>query len=177
MKRLLTLLLVVAGLNLNAQILVRKGEAKIEPRLSRFSFCISLLPAANSGPVSYGIHRLRPDGKSEVTYVKYDAFFRQFSGYEESRANPDKVNFMEIYGISQESIKDLWKLRYSVYPFGNNNEPGWGRDCGAPSDGQMLILKKYGVEYVGDVIYGDSLIMLLKDMNDPAWVGKYRQAK
>lgn len=177
MKRLLTFILVIAGLNLNAQILVRKGEANIEPRLSRFSFCISLLPAPNSGAVSYGIHKLCPDGKVEVTFLNFDAFIRQFSGHEESRANPDRINYMEEYGISQESISKLWKLRYAIYPFGDSKEPGWGRDCGVPTDGQMQILKQYGVEFVGDAIYGDNLFKLLKDMENPSWVSQYQQTK
>lgn len=177
MKHLLTLMLIIAGLNLNAQILVRKGEADIEPRMSRFSFCISLLPGGNSNPVSYGIHKLCPDGKAEVTFVNYDSFLRQFSGHQESRANPDRINYMEEYGITADVLKNLWKLRYASYPFGNSKEPGWGRECGVPTDGQMQILKQYGVEFIGDVIYGDNLINLLKELENPSWVSQYRQAR
>lgn len=177
MKRLLTLLLVVAGLNLNAQILVRKGEADQEPRLSRYSFCISLLPGPNSTPVSYGIHILRPNGKSEVNSINYDSFLRQFSGHEESRANPDRINYLDEYGISADIIKGLWKLRYASYPFGNSKEPGLGRDCGVPYDGQMQILKQYGVESVGDFIYGENLIKLLNDLKNPSWVSQYQQSR
>lgn len=177
MKHLLTLMLIIAGLNLNAQILVRKGEAQLETRLSRISFCISLLPSSNSEPVSYGIHRLCPDGKAEVTHLSFDAFLRQFCGYEESRANPDRINYMEEYGISQATIKNLWKLRYATYPFGKSNEPGYGRECGVPTDGQMQMLKQYGIEFVGDAVFGESLFNLLKDFENPAWINKYSAAK
>lgn len=178
MKHILAILMLVAAMDLCAQpILVRKGEANLEPRLSRYSFCVSLLPAPNSAPVSYGIHQLAPDGTVNVTFMRYESFLRQFGGAEQSRANPDHVDFMEKFGISQKSIRELWKLRYASYPFGKSKEPGWGRECGVPSDGQMQVLKQYGIENVGDVIYGDSLLHLLMDMENPAWVEQYKAAK
>lgn len=169
--------MVMIGLSVNAQVLTPKKDAVVAPRLSRLSFCISLNVSANSGAVSYGIHKLTPDGDQEITFVNYDTFLRQFSGNEESRANPNRVNLMELHGISRETIKELWKLRYASYPFGKSEEVGWGRENGVPTDGQMKILERYGIKSIGDVVYGDNLINLLKDMENPAWVSEYMRAK
>ena len=169
--------MIITGLQAQAQVLAPKGTVEIKPRLSRFSFCISLNPSANSGAVSYGIHKLAPDSTQEITFITYDTFLRQFSGGEESRANPYRINFFEKEGITRQTIKDLWKLRYASYPFGKSEEIGWGGEKGIPTDGQMRILAQYGIKFIGDAVYGDNLIKLLKDMENATWVGEYMRAK
>ena len=169
--------MVMLGVSANAQVLLPKKSANVAPRLSKFSFCVSLNVSANSGAVSYGIHKLTPDSTQEITFVTYGTFLRQFSGNEQSRANPNRVNMMELNNISRETIRDLWKLRYASYPFGKSEEIGWGGEKGFPSEGQMRILARYGVKNIGDAIYGDNLINLLKDMENPTWVGEYMRAK
>ena len=46
-----------------------------------------------------------------------------------------------------------------------------------PSEAQMQILAKYGVERIGDVIYGENLMNLLIDMENPTWVQIYKNAQ
>lgn len=168
----------MAGLHAQAQILVPKGADNPDAfRLARYSFCISLMPSFGQDPVSYGIHCLPYEGKATVRFVSYEAFLRQFGGGEASKANPDRIDLFETNGISQFTLKDLWKLRYAIYPFGNSQAQGWGGQNGVPTEGQMQILSQYGVEFLSDVIYGDNLIRLLKDMQDTRWVGDYMNAK
>ena len=177
MKKLFVILMVMMGMAVQAQVLAPKGSIEIKPRLSRYSFCISLNPSANSGAVSYGIHKLTPDSTQEITFITYDTFLRQFSGNEESRANPHKIDFFEKEGITRQTIKDLWKLRYASFPYGKSEEIGWGGEKGVPTEGQMRILSRYGIKFIGDAVYGDNLIKLLKDMENAAWVGEYMRAK
>lgn len=177
MKQLLTIFFVALFACAEAQVLVPKGTAQTEPRLARYSFCISLLPSPNSGPVSYGIHRLSPDGSVDVTFLRYETFLRQFGGGEESRANPDRIDYMELHNISQMTIKELWKLRYALYPFGKSPDTGWGKESGVPSEAQMQMLAKYGIERVGDVVYGENLINLLLDIQNPTWLEQYKAAR
>lgn len=162
----------------DGQILVPKRDrVEIERPQPIYSFCISLLPTPNSDPVCYGIHLLTVDKKSEINFVKFGTFIRQFNGSEPSRANPDRIDFLKKYGINIQTIKELWKIRYAEYPFGKSPEKGWGGKNGMPSEAQMQILSKYGIERIGDVVYGDNLINLLTDMEDPTWVQVYKNAQ
>ncbi len=177
MKTLLFAIGILIFTNLQSQILVPKKDYVPEVRKARYSFGISLLPGYNSNPVSYCIHRMSPDSTVETTFISFDSFIRQFSGFEQSKANPDKIDYMKEYNISQESVQNLWKLRYEEYPFGTSKEVGWGGKLGLPSQAQMQILSGFGVRNIGDVIYGDNLLKLLLKVNDPVWVAQYQQLK
>ena len=178
MKKLVAILMVMVGLSANAQILIPKGADNPDAyHRARYSFCISLMPTAGLDAVSYGIHCLPYEGKGTVRFITYETFLRQFGGGEASKANPDRVDLFETNGINQFTLKDLWRLRYATYPFGNSKEQGWGGQNGVPTEGQMQILSQYGMEFLSDVIYGDNLIRLLKDMQDAKWVGEYMRAK
>ncbi|MBO7145160.1 MAG: hypothetical protein J6W13_10085 [Salinivirgaceae bacterium] len=178
MKKLIVALMVMMGLQAQAQVLIPKGQDNPDAyHLARYSFCISLMPTAGLDAVSYGIHCLPYQGKGTVRFVNYETFLRQFGGGEESKANPDRIDLFEAHGINQFTLKDLWKLRYATYPFGNSKALGWGGENGVPSEGQMQILSQYGMQFLSDVIYGDNLIRLLKDMQDSQWVGEYMSAK
>lgn len=162
---------------LQGQIIVPKKDYVPEVRHARYSFCISLLPGNNSAPVSYGIHRMSPDSTVEVYSISFDSFIRQFSGHEQSKANRDKIDYMKEYNISQESIQQLWKLRYAEYPFGTSKEAGWGGKLGMPSAAQMQLLGTFGIKNIGDVVYDQNLLKLLLKVNDPTWVEQYRQLR
>ena len=179
MKKLIVALMVMIGLQAQAQVLIPKGQDNPDAyHLARYSFCISLMPTAGLDAVSYGIHCLPYEQKrGTVRFVNYETFLRQFGGGEESKANPDRIDLFEAHGINQFTLKDLWKLRYATYPFGNSKALGWGGENGVPSEGQMQILSQYGMQFLSDVIYGDNLIRLLKDMQDSQWVGEYMSAK
>ncbi|MBO7478505.1 MAG: hypothetical protein J6U04_11325 [Salinivirgaceae bacterium] len=178
MRKLVVILMVMVGLQAQAQVLVPKGKNNPDAyRLARYSFCVSLMPTSGLDAVSYGIHCLTSEGKATVRFVTYESFLRQFGGAEPSKANPDRIDMFEAHGIDQFTIKDLWKLRYAVYPFGDSKAQGWGGQNGVPTSGQMQILSQYGLEYLGSAIYGDNLIRLLKNMQDTKWVGDYMNAK
>lgn len=178
MRKLVVLLLVMIGLQAHGQIIIPKGSTNPEAfRLARYSFCISLMPSFGQEPVGYGIHCQPYEDKPTVRFISFEAFLRQFGGAEPSKANPDRIDLFETEGINQFTLKDLWKLRYAVYPFGNSNLLGWGGQNGVPTEGQMQILAQYGVNFLNDVIYGENLIRLLKDMQDSKWVGDYMNAK
>jgi hypothetical protein len=173
MKRLTFTIFLFTCFQLKSQILVPKKDYVPEVRHARYSFGISLLPSGNT-LVSYGIHRMSPDSTVEMNFLSFDSFVRQFSGFEQSKANPDKINYMEEYKITPESIQSLWKLRYAEYPYGQSKEIGWGGKLGMPSQAQMQLLANFGVKNIGDVIYGENLLKLLIKMNDPVWVGQYQ---
>ncbi len=176
--KLILLIILTTSITTECQVLKpRTEQPQPVARMARYSFCVSLLPSANSGAVCYGIHRQAPDGTVEISFLRYETFLRQFGGSEPSRANPDRDDLMAVYSIKQQTIKDLWKLRYALYPFGKSQETGWGQANGVPNDAQMQILAKYGIERISDVIYGDNLIMLLRDLEDPAWIARYQNAK
>ena len=147
MRKLIVILMVMIGLSANAQVLVPKGKSNPDAyRLARYSFCVSLMPTASLDVVTYGIHCQPYQGKPTVRFVKYESFLRQFGGAEPSKANPDRIDMFEAHGIDQFTLKDLWKLRYATYPFGNSKAQGWGGQNGVPTSGQMQILSQYGME-------------------------------
>ena len=183
MKRIVfqifALVILMPVFSASGQIIVPKRDKASIPQAPQpeYSFCISLLPTANGGAATYGIHMLTVDKKVKTTFFTFDSFIRQFSGNEASRANPDRIDNLKKYGLNVQTIKEIWKLRYAQYPFGKSPEKGWGGQTGMPSEAQMQILAKYGVERIGDVIYGENLIRLLTDMEDPTWVQIYKNAQ
>lgn len=87
------------------------------------------------------------------------------------------------------TLNDVWRLRYREWPYyvapprnANANTltpfgpgPGWAGKPLMPSEGQMEILRGYGIEDpMVDVIYGANAFRLLKDMQDVGWVSTYR---
>jgi|GEM_PF-1434253 len=176
--KILAAILIFTSTEAESQIIVPKRDnADILSDRPVYSFCISMLPTPNSGIICYGIHMMTVDNKPEINFVKFDTFIRQFNGSEPSRANPDRTNLLKKHGIDIQTIKDIWKLRYAIYPFGKSQEKGWGGQNGMPSEAQMQILAKYGIVNIGDVVYGENLIRLLTDMEDPTWLQIYKNAQ
>lgn len=174
MKKLFILLAMLWGLNSSAQILVPKKDYVPEVRKSRYSFAMSLIAGANSSPVTFGILRQAPDSTKTFNYLRKDSFMRQVTAAERSKANPDKINFLEEYEIDPAIFDVLWKLKYSEYPYDNSDEKGWGSSKGIPSKGQFEMLEEFGVGKVSDYFYGENLFKLLMKINDPIWVQTYK---
>jgi hypothetical protein len=103
----------------------------------------------------------------------------------------DTVINMRFYesGMRCNTVGDIWRLRYAEWPYyvapprnANANTltpfgpgPGWARKPLQPSEGQLEILKGYGVtDPMVDAIWGANAFRLLKDMQDPDWVTAYR---
>lgn len=160
-----------------AQILIPKKDYIPKVGHPRYSFSISLISGANSSPVSFGIYRQNPDSTIEVIYLTKSAFIRQAMGYENSVANPDTINYFETYGIDPKVIDLLWKLKYDSYPYGNNQEKGWGTEIGVPTKAQFQMLREFGMQGIVDYCFGDNLWKFLKKVNDPGWQIEYEQRR
>lgn len=94
-------------------------------------------------------------------------------------------------GLACTPVDDLWRLGYSDYPYGPSGAkdpkktnvlnpdgpgPGWARNPISPSEGQTTILQGYGVKFFNDIIYGENLFRLLRDMQDNDWVARYKSS-
>ena len=155
-----------------SQIIIPKKDYVPEIRHSRYTFAISLITGANSNPISFGIMRENPDSTREVIFLTPDAFLRQATGNEASRANPDKINYFEEYGINTKILDQLWKLKYDKNPY--SDEIGWGTKIGVPSKAQYGMLNEFGISKMSDYVFGDKLWLFLLKVNDPIWVGQYQ---
>jgi hypothetical protein len=160
------------GSTLFAQIIIPKKDYIPEIRQSRYTFALSLISGAGDSHVSYGIMRENPDSTREVIFLTKQSFLRQVAGHETSRANPEKINFFEEYGIDSKILDELWKLKHDVNPYGK--ELGWGTELGAPSKGQYAMLKEFGIQRKSDYTFGDNLWRFLLKVSDPVWVGRYQ---
>lgn len=157
-----------------------------------YKLAFSLNPYANSSPVTYGELCLWDGVIKKWTYLTPESFMRIATGEEYSKANPDSLNLFlefEIYNSTVEvdtlyneitynfgTVDDIWKLRYSSYPFagypGDNN--GWSSGGIHPSDGQQMLITTYGPKFYSDWIIADEAFRLLHDMEDPNWVSSYK---
>ena len=119
-------------------------------------------------------------------------FIRQVQGRAFSPANPDAENLFRTHGVKQclntvdsagfvidcSVLDDLWKLRFWEFPHqlpqGQHPVTGWAAMKLRPDDRQMLLLSDYGMKYPLDLVIGDNMFRLLKDMGDEEWVANYR---
>jgi hypothetical protein len=177
MKLSITLFLVLQIVSTQSQILIPKKDYVPEIRQSRYSYAVSLITAANSEPVSFGIMRQNPDSTHEIIHLTKDSFIRQASGFESSRANPDKINFFEKYSIEPRVLEKLWRLKFDANPYDSIDEIGWGTKLGVPSNAQFDLLKEFGINSLTDYAYGEKVWMLLVKVNDPLWTASYQLRK
>lgn len=171
------LLLMLINFSAFSQIIIPKKDYVPEARHPRYSFSISLISGANSSPVSFGIYRQNPDSTTEIIFLTQDAFLRQASGHENSRANPEKINYFNKYGIDTKVLDQLWKLKYEQFPYENNDEFGWGSSMGVPSEGQFSLLSNFGIQHITDVCFGENVWLFLQKVSDPVWQGQYQQMR
>lgn len=177
MKRTLTIIVIFIlqlSISANAQILVPKKDYIPEVRKSRYSFCISLVSGGYSSMVSYGIMRELPDSSKEVQHLSRATFIRQFGGGEDSKANPEKINFFKHYQIATYIFDDIWKLKYNKNPYSVREDKGWASGTNQPSKAQFQMLSEFGITKIIDYAYGDKLILFLQKLSDPIWVGEYQ---
>lgn len=138
-------------------------------------FAISLQPNFQ-GIVTYAIVEINNEGKVvNRIFMKQQDWLLQMVGMQKSIANPEGKNLMKEAGIEGPDIlNDLWKLRYSEAPYEGTKEKGLAAKPRIPSEGQMKMLAKYGINNINDYVYGSSLLDLLNAMEDPAWVLEYQ---
>ena len=116
--------------------------------------------------------------KSMVGISKMD-FLNYAYGRIKSKTNPTKINFFTKYGIRDaRTTNDLWRLRYRSYPYFKETADtlGWSANLTSqfiPSKKQMDFLKRYGVETINDVFWGENCFRLIKDMENPTWRQNY----
>jgi len=149
----------------------------------------SLTSSGGGGLVHFALIRRLYNGKMEVTQISRDKFFRIAQGKESNAANPKLINFFKKYNIKDSIVYELWRLRYKEYPYQTLNRMGSGwamidttykseniraSQIIKPSIGQMQILKGYGMERLGDYIYGENAFKLLYDMIDEQWKNIYK---
>ncbi len=119
-------------------------------------------------------------------------FIRQVQGRTFCQANPEGENLFRKYGVLQclntvDSagfvtdclvLDDLWKLRFWEFPqqleAGPESRTGWAGLKLRPDDRQLLLLQGYGMSYMLDLVIGENMFRLLKDIGDPDWVQNYR---
>lgn len=174
---LLGLLLFLTYLQVSGQILIPKEDYEPKVATASHSFAISLISGSHVTLTTYGMVRQNPDSSVQFIFLTFDTFIHQISGHEKSLANPNKINYLEEYGITINDFKNLWKLKFDSYPYEGNKDLGYGTKLGAPSKGQYELLKPYGISRVSDYCYGDKLWKLMMKYKDPQWVGMYSQRK
>jgi len=171
-KLFLSILILIINASTYCQIIIPKKDYVPEIRHSRYSFAISINPSF-ADEISYGIMRENPDSTREVIFLSKDAFIRQACGFEQSRANPDTINYFKEYDIDVKVLDELWKLKYDKNPY--SDEPGWSSvDYGAPSKAQYGMLKAFGIQRKSDYVFGDDVWRFLLKVSDPVWVGQYQ---
>lgn len=163
------------GYSQNNDVFVRKEEnPELKTTIDAY-FGISLM-TTYSGFIRYGFIQIKSTGETQITYLTQSQFMQMVTGQEKSKANPERINFLEQKEIMWQSFENLWKLRYSEYPYEGpqSTEKGWaGRDF-APSVAQWNFLKQhYGYSNFNQFLHGDDMWRLVKDSQDPNWQRQY----
>jgi hypothetical protein len=162
-----------------------------------WTFGISLQPTSDGQLFSCFLVKTLDGNILETRPLSREIFVKQAQGRATSLANTAAVDLFAQFDIKPcylppDSVAmgysvrdcmvldDMWKLRYWEYPQeipggGQATGKGWSGMPLRPSDRQLALLAAYGLRYTTDVIIGDALFKLLKDMSDPAWVDNYRQ--
>ncbi|MFQ3579036.1 MAG: hypothetical protein SNJ71_02715 [Bacteroidales bacterium] len=181
-KILLLVILLVCGVQSFAQeeiILKRKEGPTPNYYNNQWFFGISLM-TSYTGFVRFGYIKIHEDGRKEITWLTKQNFIKQATGQMFSKANKDSTNYFEKFKIKWETLDELWKLRYSEFPYYDPNvrETGWAGKINSPSPAQWDFLKKnYGYSDFNQFLYGDNMWKLLSDCQDPAWQTHYSSLK
>ncbi len=120
-----------------------------------------------------------------------EQFVLQAQGVVTSVANPDQENLFRKFKVEAclhpDSTKyyfdcpvldDLWRLRFGEYPYhpmdGAHPGSGWAGKKSSPTPQQMVILADYGLMRLSDLIKGEDVFRLLRNLGDSTWVQDYR---
>lgn len=144
-------------------------------KIAKKYFGLSLQPNYQ-GLISYAIIEISDSGVVSRTFLLRRDWLHQIVGIQQSIANPNEKNILKDAGIEGPDILDeLWKLRYSEPPYeGSPPEKGWAGKLRMPTDGQMDMLRAFGIKNINDYFYGENLLKLLNAMEDPGWVSEYQ---
>jgi hypothetical protein len=178
---------------LSAAIPVLGNDPPVARPLAAWKFALSLGSSTDGQLFSLFVVKVVDDTLVvESQPLTRQNFIRQVQGRAFSQANPEGENFFRKYGVKQclntvDStgfvidclvLDDLWKLRFWEYPLqveqGQHAITGWAGMKLRPDDRQLLLLQGYGMRYMLDLVIGEDLFRLLKDMGDEDWVANYR---
>ena len=155
-----------------------KTKAQYSPRGYYFGFRI--IPTY-SGITQYLIV-YAPNGIIETTTpISKNKFLSSIQGQTYSDANPNKKNILKKEGINNcnNSLNNLWRIRYSEYPFYSYSVDtlGWAKDTTkfVPSEKQMNHLRTYGINSIHDIFFGKNCFRLIKNMENKNWVENYKK--
>ncbi|HIP35627.1 MAG TPA: hypothetical protein EYG85_02105 [Crocinitomix sp.] len=156
-----------------------------------YHFAIGVIPSVHSQLLTYAI-LTEINGKIVGSQILREQNFMYYiMGYWPTKANPKRVNLLEVNGIDScflvknysgkisgyyaKPISEMWKLRYSEHPYVYDIASGWSQEKYKPSIAQSTFLyENYGVANIKtNYFYGDSLFKILRDIQDPAWVNTY----
>jgi len=163
LKIYLFLFLLALGVSLNAQ------------HFAKHYLGYSIVDNGTGQLVKFGVIQISPNGETRITVLGKQDFFLQAAGMQESKGNPDKINFWKTYEVDARTVDKLWKLKYTEYPYQRRDDnEGWANLRYAPSAGQFDFLRKYGYKRtISDFIYGEKCFLLLKDLQSPEWQYEY----
>lgn len=142
----------------------------------------NLNPNATGALVNFALIKPLANGKREIIQLSQDNFVYQAKGKMKSKANPYKIDYFKKYNITNLSVlSNLWKLRYTEYPYNTGGKPekGWSQNLEfdyLPSSEQMEMLKKFGIEHLRDYFYGENAFRLLEAIQNPQWLKSYKEA-
>ena len=176
MKKTLLIIFFINTLVLTSftQILVPKVKNDTTAQRIHHFFGFSLVPTLNGSLITFAIVRELRDGSKEISFISKDTFILQAMGMQDSKANPKKESFFKKYNITPEALDEIWKLRYSEHPYSQKKIFGWANKESIPSPGQMIELKKFGIENMFSYCYGEKAFKLLQLIQDPSWVVRYK---
>lgn len=158
---------------------IPKGFTQDTTHVSKKYFGLSLQPNFQD-LVTYAIIEISEiKGKKVVAnrvFLSKRDWLHQIVGIQQSTANPEEKNMLKDAGLEGPDILDeVWKLRYSESPFaGGAVEKGWAGKPSIPTEGQMDMLRQFGIKTLNDYFYGENLLKLLKSMTDAGWVADYQ---
>lgn len=199
-KALITFFLISSLSGIYAQVNVFGEKEKTE---KEYFFALRLMANLNGSLIQTAILKPKNEGGFEIQFIPQDNWIRQIIGTEFSKANPEGENLIKKYnvfevpgdlnkaenaGINEFTrkrisyiINNLWRLKYSEYPFFNsemNQEKGWAKNpddkiTWMPSESQIQLLKPYGINVLSDFFIGKHLFDLLKDVTNRDWQNRY----
>ena len=156
-------------------------------------FAIGLFTGAHSSLVTYAFVTYYGDKFVGSEVVRKDRFMYSIMGYWPCKANPDKINLLEAYGVDScflienqfgkisgyysPIFEELWKIRFYEHPMIWDTR-GWSQGQYIPSRFQKdFLYEHYGIRNIlTEYIYGETMFQLLRDMQNPKWVLEYRFA-
>ncbi len=157
-----------------SQILVPKIKNDTTPQRIHYFFGFSLVPTPGGSLTTFAIVRELRNGDKTISAISKSTLILQAFGQQYSKANPKKENFFKKYKVNPATLDEIWKLRYSQYPFKNKNEQGWANKESIPSIGQMNELNKFGIYNMFDYCYGEKAFKLLQLIQNQSWVANYK---